>query len=257
MLQCHRHRLAARQRRVPAEAARRDGPARPAQRACRAVSRRSQGHAARAGRRSRPASVCGAFPSIRPASLRPRSRDRARIAGADSPLLPLPDEPPPAPPSLPPSPTIMMLDTTPILVAGLFGLLVGSFLNVVHLPAAARAVAGHAAVALPAVRIARLARSTTSRSLSWILLGGTCRKCGAPISIQYPIVELVTGLPVRAASHGCTPAGPLLARAAAVRRRPGRAVRHRPASTRSCRTSSRCPASWSDSCSACCAARVA
>ena len=30
--------------------------------------------------------------------------------------------------------------------------------------------------------------------LSWVLLRGRCRYCGAPISIQYPIVELVTGL---------------------------------------------------------------
>ena len=30
--------------------------------------------------------------------------------------------------------------------------------------------------------------------LSWLLLRGHCRNCGAPISIQYPMVELVTGL---------------------------------------------------------------
>jgi leader peptidase (prepilin peptidase)/N-methyltransferase len=30
--------------------------------------------------------------------------------------------------------------------------------------------------------------------LSWLLLRGRCRNCGAAISIQYPIVELVTGL---------------------------------------------------------------
>ena len=29
---------------------------------------------------------------------------------------------------------------------------------------------------------------------SWLLLRGRCRNCGASISIQYPIVELVTGL---------------------------------------------------------------
>jgi leader peptidase (prepilin peptidase)/N-methyltransferase len=30
--------------------------------------------------------------------------------------------------------------------------------------------------------------------LSWVLLRGRCRNCGASVSIQYPIVELVTGL---------------------------------------------------------------
>jgi leader peptidase (prepilin peptidase)/N-methyltransferase len=30
--------------------------------------------------------------------------------------------------------------------------------------------------------------------LSWLLLRGRCRSCGEPISIQYPLVELATGL---------------------------------------------------------------
>ena len=30
--------------------------------------------------------------------------------------------------------------------------------------------------------------------LGWILLRGRCRDCGEPISIQYPLVELTTGL---------------------------------------------------------------
>jgi leader peptidase (prepilin peptidase)/N-methyltransferase len=30
--------------------------------------------------------------------------------------------------------------------------------------------------------------------LSWILLRGKCRKCGAPISVQYPVIELATAL---------------------------------------------------------------
>ena len=29
--------------------------------------------------------------------------------------------------------------------------------------------------------------------LSWLLLGGKCRNCKAPISMQYPLVELLTG----------------------------------------------------------------
>lgn len=30
--------------------------------------------------------------------------------------------------------------------------------------------------------------------LSWLALGGKCRSCRAPISLQYPLVELLTGL---------------------------------------------------------------
>jgi leader peptidase (prepilin peptidase)/N-methyltransferase len=30
--------------------------------------------------------------------------------------------------------------------------------------------------------------------LSWLMLGGKCSECSAPISIRYPLVELVTGL---------------------------------------------------------------
>jgi leader peptidase (prepilin peptidase)/N-methyltransferase len=44
---------------------------------------------------------------------------------------------------------------------------------------------------------------------SWILLGGRCRKCRAPISAQYPIVEIVTAL-LFALVMWQTPAGPQL-----------------------------------------------
>lgn len=29
---------------------------------------------------------------------------------------------------------------------------------------------------------------------SWLVLGGTCRKCKAPVSVQYPLIELANGL---------------------------------------------------------------
>ncbi len=44
----------------------------------------------------------------------------------------------------------------------------------------------------------------------WLLLGGRCRKCRKSISIQYPIVELITAL-LFVLVVWVTPAGPLLA----------------------------------------------
>ncbi len=77
--------------------------------------------------------------------------------------------------------------------AGIFGLLIGSFLNVViyrlprdlsivrprsHCPACNHMI--HAWDNIPL--------------LSYLLLGGKCRNCGAPIPIRYPLVEVLTAL---------------------------------------------------------------
>ncbi len=40
--------------------------------------------------------------------------------------------------------------------------------------------------------------------LSWVLLGGRCRSCRAPISLMYPAVELVTALIFWAVLGGLT-----------------------------------------------------
>ena len=103
-----------------------------------------------------------------------------------------------------------------IALAGVLGLLVGSFLNVVILRLPARLE--HAwrseareALQLPAdegVTPPGLVREPShcphcrhtldARDniplLSWLLLRGRCRHCRAPISIQYPLVELATAL---------------------------------------------------------------
>ena len=103
----------------------------------------------------------------------------------------------------------------PTLVAALFGLLIGSFLNVVihripkmmqresdnyvahesgkelphtdrynlMVPRSACPHCGHQITALENIPV-----------VSWLALGGKCRKCKAPISPRYPAVELVTGL---------------------------------------------------------------
>jgi len=101
------------------------------------------------------------------------------------------------------------------LIAGLFGLLIGSFLNVViyrvpkmmqresdnyvaeesgqppphtdrfnlMVPRSACPHCGHQITALENVPV-----------VSYLLLGGKCKACKAPISIRYPLVELLTGV---------------------------------------------------------------
>lgn len=80
-----------------------------------------------------------------------------------------------------------------IFLAGCFGLLIGSFLNACiyrlprdiniahprsHCPYCEKTIAWYDNIPL----------------LSWLLLGGKCRHCQAPIPFRYPLVEIVTGL---------------------------------------------------------------
>ena len=94
-------------------------------------------------------------------------------------------------------------------IAGLFGLVIGSFLNVCIY----RLPRGKSVVFPPS------ACGNCQRELrwfenipivSWAVLGGKCARCQAPISIQYPLVELVTGL-LFVATVAVTPLGLLLA----------------------------------------------
>jgi leader peptidase (prepilin peptidase)/N-methyltransferase len=94
-------------------------------------------------------------------------------------------------------------------VAGLFGLVIGSFLNVCIY----RLPRGKSVVSPPS------ACGSCNRQLrwfenipvvSWVVLRGRCARCNAPISMQYPLVELVTAL-LFAAVVAVTPPGPLLA----------------------------------------------
>ena len=103
-----------------------------------------------------------------------------------------------------------------IALAGLLGLLVGSFLNVViyRLPVMMeRAWQAQAREALQLEALAEAARFTLAvpRSrcgacgvaikpwqnipvLSWLLLRGKAACCGAPIAVRYPLVEALCGL---------------------------------------------------------------
>src|ERR671914_1950373 len=80
-----------------------------------------------------------------------------------------------------------------IVVAGLFGALIGSFLNVV----AHRVPRGESLVS-PGSRCpgcgAPVKPYDNVPVVSWLLLRGRCRNCGAPISPRYPLVELATAL---------------------------------------------------------------
>ena len=100
-------------------------------------------------------------------------------------------------------------------VAGLFGLMVGSFLNVVihrlpkmmeqdwqcqcaELRGEAPPVAETLTLAIPRSRCPNCGHQITALEnipiLSWLMLRGKCSGCSAPISMRYPLVEAVTGI---------------------------------------------------------------
>ncbi|WP_285404485.1 A24 family peptidase [Luteibacter sp. ME-Dv--P-043b] len=101
-------------------------------------------------------------------------------------------------------------------LAGVFGLLVGSFLNVVILRVPARMQAEWRrqarevleldtvdeplppGVVVESSHCPRCKHPLAARDnvplLGWLLLRGRCRYCREPISIQYPLVELLAGL---------------------------------------------------------------
>ncbi len=78
-------------------------------------------------------------------------------------------------------------------IAGLLGLVLGSFLNVCILR-----WPKDESVVRPPSRCpgcgSGIAWYDNIPVVSWLLLRGKCRKCGERISIQYPLVELATGL---------------------------------------------------------------
>ena len=76
---------------------------------------------------------------------------------------------------------------------GVFGSLIGSFLNVVIF----RVPAGRSIVSPPSACGAcgaRVRPFDNLPGLSWAVLRGKCRDCRAPISVRYPLVELGTAL---------------------------------------------------------------
>jgi leader peptidase (prepilin peptidase)/N-methyltransferase len=76
-------------------------------------------------------------------------------------------------------------------IYGLFGLIIGSFLNVVILRHGARTVGGRSGCLSCG---APLLWYDMVPVASWLALRGRCRACGSRISIQYPLVEAATAL---------------------------------------------------------------
>src|SRR5215212_3785186 len=87
-----------------------------------------------------------------------------------------------------------------VLVAVLFGLVVGSFLNVVI-----HRVPRHESVVWPASHCPNCGEPIKPADniplISYLLLGGRCRDCKEPISARYPAVEATTGILFGAAAY--------------------------------------------------------
>ncbi|HEV7846743.1 MAG TPA: prepilin peptidase [Thermoleophilaceae bacterium] len=80
-----------------------------------------------------------------------------------------------------------------VIAAGLFGSVIGSFLNVV-----AWRVPRKESLVSPGSRCPHCGADVKAYDnipvVSWLLLRGRCRNCGGPISARYPLVELATAL---------------------------------------------------------------
>jgi leader peptidase (prepilin peptidase) / N-methyltransferase len=86
-------------------------------------------------------------------------------------------------------PAIVLVLAILICGCGLFGLAIGSFLNVVIYR-----VPRHQSIVSPRSACPKCATPIRERDnipiVSWIVLRGKCRTCREPISIRYPLVEL-------------------------------------------------------------------
>ncbi|THG30429.1 prepilin peptidase [Glaciibacter flavus] len=80
-----------------------------------------------------------------------------------------------------------------IIIAGVLGLVIGSFLNVVVWRVPRGESIAHPPSACPKCHTPIAARDNIP-VVSWLLLRGKCRTCGEPISARYPLVEAGTAL---------------------------------------------------------------
>jgi len=75
----------------------------------------------------------------------------------------------------------------------ILGLCFGSFLNVCIFRIPAEVSLSHPPSTCPKCS-ARIKWYDNVPVFGWLALGGKCRACKAPISVQYPVIELTTGL---------------------------------------------------------------
>ena len=103
----------------------------------------------------------------------------------------------------------MTPETFTLVVAGLFGLLVGSFLNVcIYRLPRGTSIVWPASACGSCKRELRWFENVPI--VSWAVLGAKCARCKAPISLQYPLVEAITAV-LFVLVAATTPVGPLLA----------------------------------------------
>ena len=99
-----------------------------------------------------------------------------------------------------------MVESLPLVFAGGLGAIIGSFLNVmiVRLPA-------EESIVRPRSKCPRCQKQITWYDnipvLSWLIIRGRCRYCKEPVSIQYPLIELLVAVVWLAAvwKYGLTP----------------------------------------------------
>lgn len=87
---------------------------------------------------------------------------------------------------------LLLLEIIPYVIIFLFGIVVGSFLNVCIY----RLPEGESIVKVPSHCMscgAQLRWFDLVPLFSWLFLRGKCRRCKAAISVQYPIVEALNG----------------------------------------------------------------
>lgn len=78
-----------------------------------------------------------------------------------------------------------------MVLAGLFGASIGSFLNVVVHRVPRGESLRRPPSRCPTCQTTLLARDNVP-VISWLVLRGRCRSCRTPISARYPLVELAT-----------------------------------------------------------------
>ena len=88
---------------------------------------------------------------------------------------------------------LFFLELTPYIIIFIFGITIGSFLNVCIY----RIPLGESVVTAPSHCMTcgwKLKWYDMVPVFSWLVLGGKCRNCKSKISVQYPIIEGVNGI---------------------------------------------------------------